>query len=251
MRKVLTVLLVGSMLFVLASCGSSTRSFVRIVNASPDAGTIDVTINGNKIVSALAYGAGSNYFTIGPGTNIDFKIDTHGTVALSFPTKITLLDKTYYTIAAVGIVGDPSHMPQPIPSTFSILQTTDDHTAPGSTDVKIRVLQLDPFSNPTNPSPVDAFITPPAAPLNNTAPNFSNLPFQSPASWVSVVVPTDGNLEIRVAPAGSSDPDGLNIPGWDSQTVLFKAGQVRTYILLNNPTGTPFPNQSLMLNDLN
>ena len=251
MRKVLTVLLMGSILFVLASCGSSTKSFVRIVNASPDAGAIDVTINGNKIATSLAYGAGTNYFTLTPGTNIDLKIDTHGAVVFPFPTKITLLDKTYYTIAAVGIVGDPAHLPQPIPSTFTILQTTDDHTAPGSTNVKIRVLQLDPYSDAMNPNPVDAYITPPATPINNTAPNFSNLTFQSPASWVSVPFPTDGNLRIRVAPAGNTNPDGSNLPGWDSQTVLFKAGQVRTYVLLNNPAGTPFPNQSLMLNDLN
>jgi hypothetical protein len=69
-----------------------------------------------------------------------------------------------------------------------------------------------------------------------------------------VTVPTDGNLRIRVAPhpiAGDTDPDTTNLQGWDSQTVLFKAGQVRTYVLLHNPAGTPFPQQSLMLNDLN
>src|SRR5260221_1577553 len=101
-RKVLTVLVVGSVLLVLASCGnSSKRSFVRIVHASPDAGTIDVTINGNKILTGTAYGTGSNYFTVAPGTNISLKIaQTSGTISTLIDTKIGLVDKAYYTIAA-------------------------------------------------------------------------------------------------------------------------------------------------------
>jgi len=46
--------------------GQQQRSFVRIVNAAPDAGTIDVTINGNKILTAMAYGTGSNYLPKDP-----------------------------------------------------------------------------------------------------------------------------------------------------------------------------------------
>ncbi len=252
MRKVLTVLLVGSLFLVLASCGkSSTRSFVRIVNASPDAGSIDITINGNKVLSGAAYGSGSNYFTVAPGTNIDFKIDTTGTNPIHFDTKIGLVDKSYYTIAAVGLTASPS--------TFTILQTVDDHSSPGSGDMKIRVLQLDPIFhvNPGDVGPVDAYVTIPTATLNHTPPNpnFPDVAFQVPTSFVSVPVPTtDGNLRIRVAPAsvtGDTDPDHTNLLGWDSQTVTFKAGQVRTYVLLNNTTGTPYPNQSLMLKDLN
>lgn len=250
MRKVLTVLLVGSLFLVLASCGkSSTRSFVRIVNASPDAGSIDITINGNKVLSGAAYGSGSNYFTVAPGTNIDFKIDTTGTNPIHFDTKIGLVDKSYYTIAAVGLTASPS--------TFTILKTVDDHSSPGSGDMKIRVLQLDPIFHVSagDSGPVEAFVTPPNDFLNGKPATFPNLTFLSTASFVSVTVPTtDGNLRIRVAPLTpgvNTDPDHTNLLGWDSQTVTFKAGQVRTYVLLNNTTGTPYPNQSLMLKDLN
>ena len=250
MRKVLTVLLVGSLFLVLASCGkSSTRSFVRIVNASPDAGSIDITINGNKVLSGAAYGSGSNYFTVAPGTNIDFKIDTTGTNPIHFDTKIGLVDKSYYTIAAVGLTASPS--------TFTILKTVDDHSSPGSGDMKIRVLQLDPIFHVSagDSGPVEAFVTPPNDFLNGKPATFPNLTFLFTASFVSVTVPTtDGNLRIRVAPLTpgvNTDPDHTNLLGWDSQTVTFKAGQVRTYVLLNNTTGTPYPNQSLMLKDLN
>ncbi len=245
MRKVLTVFVVGSLALVLASCGStSRRSFVRIVNASPDAGTIDVTLNGSKFLSGLAYGSGSNYFTVAPGTNLDFKIDRSSVTTGSFDTKITLVDKAYYTISAVGLVGS---------STFSILQTVDDHSAPGSGDVKIRVLQLDPNFHVTasDSGPVDVYITAPALPLNGTTTTFSDLTFGSPGNYASVKVPTDGNQEIRVAAAGDPDPNGSNLKGWDSQTLALTAGQVRTYILLENTTGTPFPEQSLLLKDVN
>ncbi len=251
MKKALTDLLVSSALLLLASCGSSTRSFVRIVNAAPDAGTIDVTLNGTKILTAMAYGTGSNYFTEAPGTNISLKItDSSGTTTF-LDTKIGLVDKVYYTIAAVGLTAAPS--------TFTILQTEDDHTPPAATAVKIRVLQLDPLfhADPGDSGPVDAFVTVPSGTLsmlNGLNPDFPNITFQSTPSWVSFVVPTDGNLRIRAAPhpiSGDTDPNATNLPGWDSQTVLFKVGQVRTYVLLHNPTGTPFPQQSLMLDDLN
>ena len=233
------------MLLTLASCGNSNaRSFVRIVNASPDAGSISVSIHGSNILSGAAYGSGSNYFTVAPGTNIDLKIVTTGATT-PFDTKIGLVDKSYYTIAAVGVVGS---------STFTIVQTADDHSSPATGDVKIRVLQLDPVfhTNPGDSGPVDAYISAPSDVLNKTAPTFPTLTYQSTPSFVSWKVPTtDGNLRIRVAPAGDSNPDLDNLSGWDSQTVNFTAGQVRTYVLLNNPTGTPFPNQSLMLKDVN
>jgi hypothetical protein len=228
---------------------------VRIVNAAPDAGTIDVTINGNSVLTGMAYGTGSNYFTEGPGTNISLKIvsagGVNGSTSATIDTKIGLTDKVYYTIAVVGLTVAPS--------TFTILQTEDDHTVPASTAVKIRVLQLDPVfhADPGDSGPVDAFVTVPSGPLselNGLNPDFLNITFQSTPSWVSFVVPTDGNLRIRVAPhpiSGDTDPNTTNLPGWDSQTVLFKVGQVRTYVLLNNQTGTPFPQQSLMLDDLN
>lgn len=248
MRKVLTALMVGSAFLLLASCGGSgRRSFVRIVNAAPDAGTIDVTINGNTILTAMAYGTGSNYFTEGPGTNISLKITkSSDPTAILLDTKIGFVDKVYYTIAAVGLSAAA-------PSTFTILQTEDDHTSPAANDVKIRVLQLDPLyhTNPGDSGAVDAYIRAPGAHLNLTSPDFSNVVFQSTPSWVSLAVPTDGNLQIRAVPAGNTDPDNTVIPGWDSQTVLFKAGQVRTFVLLSNPTGTPFPQQNVMLNDLN
>jgi hypothetical protein len=246
-RKALTVLMLGSTLLLMPSCGgSSRRSFVRIVNAAPDAGALDVTINGNKILTGMAYATGSNYFTEAPGTTISLKIANSAGTLLD--TKIGLTDKVYYTIAAVGLTATPS--------TFTILQTADDHTAPVSTDVKIRVLQLDPLYHVISgdPGPIDAYITPFGSSLNGTNADFMDVTFQSTPGWVSVKVPTDGNLEIRAVPAastGNTDPDHTLIQGWDSQKVLFKAGQVRTYVLLDNPAGTPFPEQSIFLNDLN
>ena len=244
MRKVLAVLLAGGFLLALASCGSSsTRSFVRILNASPDAGTIDVSIGGTKLVTAAAYGTATNYFTQKPGTTISLKITKSTDQSLLLDTKIGLIDKTYYTIAAVGNT-----------STFTILQSVDDHTTPATGDVKIRILHADPTFQVGTSGAVDVYITPTNPPhfLNGTVPTFANVPYQSTTAYFSATVPTtDGNLKIRVAPAGNTDPDNNSIAGWDSQAVLYKTGQVRTYVLLHNPAGTPFPEQNSTLSDLN
>ena len=256
MRKVLTVSLLASLCLLFGSCGSSSVAHVRILNASPNAGTLDVTINGNNVVGALAYGTGTNYFTVAPGTNISLKINNHPVApVLSQPltTTIGLVDKSYYTIAVVGFVADSAPNP-PILNTFTIAQSLDDHTAPATGDIKIRVLQADPAFHvqPSDSGPVDVYVTTPHVGLNNTPPTFPSVNFQTMTTPVSVVVPTtDGNLQIRVAPAGDTNPDADSIPGWDSQIVMFKTGQVRTYVLLNNPTGAPFNQQNTFLDDVN
>jgi len=111
----------GALVSWLHAGASSKRSFVRIVNAAPDAGTIDVTINGNKILTAMAYGTGSNYFTEGPGTDISLKIvsagGVNGSTSATIEPKNWLHDKVYYTIAVVGLTVAPS--------TFTILQTEE------------------------------------------------------------------------------------------------------------------------------
>jgi len=144
------------------------------------------------------------------------------------------------------------------PSTFTILQTEDDHTAPAANDVKIRVLQLDPLFHADPGDSVrwthsllqrDACATA----LNGLNPDFLEIAFQSTPSWSLCGADRRQFAHSRCPHpiAGDTDPDTTSVQGWDSQKILFKAGQVRTYVLLHNPTGTPFPQQSLMLDDLN
>ncbi len=256
MKKVLTVSWLGSLLFVLASCGGgNSRSFVRIVNASPDAGAIDVTIGGTTL-SSVAYATGSNYFTMTPGTGITFKVNQHGQTAFPINTQITLTGKAYYTIAVVGLVGSTTTIP-PVPATLTILQSVDDHSAPAAGNVKIRVLQADPYFHkaPSDSGPVDVYITPPANTLNGTIPTFngsgSGVNFQTMTSFVSfpILATGDPGLRIRVAPAGDTNPDADSF--LDSGTVTFKALQVRTFVILDAPPAGTGLYQGVFLNDLN
>jgi Domain of unknown function (DUF4397) len=247
MKKVFTVFMLGSLLLIVASCGNSgSRSFVRIVQASPDAGAVDITINGSKVLSGVTYGTGSNYFTVAPGNNIKFQVSN-----TTIDTQISLVDKAYYTISVVGLATGPT-------PTVTIVQSVDDHGTPAAGRVKIRVLHADPNYPEVGggPSAVDAYVSIPANNLNGTPATFPTVNFQTMTSVVNLPVPTDvsttsGNLRLRVAPAGDGNPDGDSIAGWDSGSVLFASGQIRTFVLLNNPAGTPFPNQLLILKDLN
>jgi hypothetical protein len=247
MRKVFTISLLGSLLFVLGTCGNSSRSFVRIIHASPDAGNLDITLDGTKILSATPYASGSNYFTVAPGSR-HFQINQSGKTAFPIDTQITFSDGTYYTIAIVGLVTAPSSL------TFQQMQ--DDHSGAASGQVKFHVLHLDskyPESG-VGTSAVDVYITSPATTLA-PPPSISGVNYLATQAF-SLPVPTDvsttsGSLRVRVAQAGDTTPDSDSIPGWDSGTVVYTAGQVRTYVLLNNPTGIPSANQFLMLKDLN
>jgi hypothetical protein len=251
MRKVLTVSLLGSLLFVLGSCGGNgARSFVRIVNASPDAGALDISIGGTTLTN-VAYATGSNYFTMAPGSSIAFKVNQHGQTATPLNTQITLTDKTYYTIAVVGLVGSSTAVP-PVPSTITIAQSVDDHSTAAAGDVKIRVLQADPYFAVPNSGKVDVYVGDPTANLNGTIPNFSGVSFPSMASFVSFTVPTtNGLLRIRVAPAGDTNPDADSFLDTGTAGTLFKALQSRTFVILDAPPAGSNQFQGIFLNDLN
>ncbi len=257
MRKVFTVFLLGLLLFGLASCGGgNSRSFVRIVHASPDAGALNITIGGTTL-SNVGYGTGSNYFTMAPGSSIAFQVKqvnpTPGAAAIPIDTHITLAEKTYYTITVIGLIGDTNVSP-PVPATVTILQSTDDHSAPATGQVKIRALQADPYFHvvPIDSGPMDVYISAPTDSLNGTVPTFSGVNFQTMTSLVSLTVPTtNGLLRIRVAPAGDTNPNADSFLDTGIAGVTFKALQVRTFVILDAPPKGSNQYQGVFLNDLN
>ena len=261
MRKALSVFVLGATLLILASCGNNPRAFLRIVHAAPGMTTtpsVDVSIDGNKVLSNVAYATGSNYFTVTPGSR-HFQVNVTGSKTFVIDTTINLTTKTYTTMTLDGIVDST-------PSTLSIVTTTDDHGAPAAGQVKIRVMNAavgfvtTPPPQPTPPAPpapVDVYITTFGTLLNGNppTPTLPGVSFQTTTAYVSKAV---GDLQIRVVgPAGCGDPvifpacnPDLNIIIDSGKITFTDKKQLRTYVLSDQaPPSAQF--QGFLLSDLN
>jgi hypothetical protein len=273
MRKALSVFVAGAALLISISCGNNPRASLRIVHAAPGApgapntpptAPIDVTIDGNKVLSNVAYSTGSNYFSVTPGSR-HFQMNVTGDKTFFVDTTINLTDKTYTTMTLVGEFGMVP-FPNPIPPAISIATSTDDHSVPAAGQVKIRVMQAAvgydlPVPPPPPPqpnlipAPVDVYITAFGTLLNGNppTPTLPNVSYQSTTAYVSKAV---GDLQVRVvAPAGCGitinpcNPDNNIII--DSGKVTFTdKKQLQTYVLTDQaPPSAQF--QGFFLHDLN
>jgi hypothetical protein len=83
---------------------ASGKATIRLVNVSPDAGTIDLVANGNTIVTGKAYKGSSSFVTVNGGTSYNFTVVKSGTnTALATLSSITINTGSVYTVWLHGL----------------------------------------------------------------------------------------------------------------------------------------------------
>jgi len=86
---------------------SADKAFVRFINLSPDAPTLDLFVKDatTSLIADKAYKAVSGFVAVDPAVyNYDIKEKTTGTVKASVSTGAALVAGKYYTIIARGLV---------------------------------------------------------------------------------------------------------------------------------------------------
>lgn len=240
-------LAVAALSIVATSCGSSTQSQVRVINAVPNApNNLDVYFNGAKIVTDIPFDAVSPtpstpaaYTNVASGS-IPIEAFTTGNTSTNsgaiVPANINanLVGAMPYTVVLDGY------------STEAIAEAIEDFNTPPTTGyVEFRVINASP-SGPTNgadvyfvPSGITD-ITDYAAQIphlgNGQASTYQDLPFLASGYWMIVTV--NGNK----TPIATYAPSAA----WPAN------GSITTLVLLDNPGGyngmSPTP---LVLQDLN
>jgi hypothetical protein len=105
-------------------------AFVRVAHLSPDAGNVDVVINGVQQITDVSFETVSNYLTL-PAGSTRVEIRPTGTTTDAIDQTVTLLADTYYTAAATGsVTGNDA---------LGLLLLTDDVT-PTPNTVSVRFL---------------------------------------------------------------------------------------------------------------
>src|SRR5213078_1899277 len=86
-----------------ASASAESPSFVRLVNASPDVGTVDVFVDGAKFLSNAMFATVTDYLHLPAGQhNVQVSLIGKGIGARVITQRLSVQAGTAYTVAAIG-----------------------------------------------------------------------------------------------------------------------------------------------------
>jgi hypothetical protein len=222
-------LALAAVILALAGCtlksgGYNTTSppKVRFFNASPDLGTVDISIGDNLSVGLLNYEGFSNYRPAATGTQ-PITVDLTGTTTQVLQTPQDLENGNLFSYIIFGRSNAPR-----------ALLLADNVDLPGGGNVKLR------FVNATvEKASLDLYVTNPGQDLTSVAPTVAGVTAGTASDFIER---NAGSSEVRITPAGS-------------KTVLYDSGQVtfterNAYSLVAYERGDPAQvNVGVLTND--
>jgi len=184
-------------------CGSSSTK-VRLVNAMDGQTSINMVVDNSTLATGVAFGAASGYASVGSGSHT-LEIQANGA---------TLFNQTVSVASGNNTVLATNSGP----TIF-----TDNKTTPSSGNIQIRAINAS-----TSLGTADVYVVAPGIDISTVNPTFSALAYQSVSSYATVAA---GSYQIEFAQAGSKN---VLI---NSNAISFSAGQIRTVVALDNPSG--------------
>lgn len=113
---------------------ADTTAFIRVVHASPDVGTVDVFVDGNKMLSSFQYATVTGYVPLPAGQHwVQVALIGKGVGASVISQTIAVQAGQAYTVAALGTMA----------TGFSLTVFKDDNMVVGNI-AKVRVYHLSP-----------------------------------------------------------------------------------------------------------
>src|SRR5882672_10935597 len=166
--KILTFIFALAAFAIFATSCGTDHAKVRVVQASPDAGSLDVAVDGKTVITDLAFGGlspASGYLTVTAGNRrVEFR--SSGTTTDLINSTVGFGSQKEYTLLTVGKVNPPA--PPPPPSMTAALLKTDDNSPPQSGNIKLRVIHAAPDPTDSNGAVhVDVYIVAPLTDITN------------------------------------------------------------------------------------
>lgn len=139
MKKTLFSLIGFAAVMGVVSCNNNNDdtvtppiSYVGIVHATPDAGNVDVYLNGGLAAQNFAYGSDTGYYAVNPGT-YNLQVAPTGTTSYVLNTSISLAPGTAYSVFAIDSL-----------SAIKAAVVTDSFSIPSSDSVLVRFFHFSP-----------------------------------------------------------------------------------------------------------
>jgi hypothetical protein len=192
-----------STIYFTTGCGSNSTQ-VRLVNAMDGQTSINMVVDNSTLATGVAFGAASSYAFVGLGSHT-LEIQANSA---------TLFNQTdSFSSGNNTVLATNSG-----PTIF-----TDNKTMPSSGNIQIRGINAS-----TSLGTADVYVVAPGIDISTVNPTFSALAYQSASSYTTVA---GGSYQIEFAQAGSKN---VLI---NSNAISFSAGQIRTILALDNPSG--------------
>lgn len=223
MNRLLKLILFGASLLFLGvillstGCGTSSKTRIRVMNASPDEANLDVLVDGKAVATNLAYETDTGYLSVSSGSR-HLQIEPSGTTTPIIDQMITVNSGTDTTILAANFS-----------SRIAPVVLADDNSVPSSGNIKLRLVNAAPsLGSFTGTLAADVYVNAPGTDINSVGPTISTLAFEAASGYQSL---TATNYEVIFTNAG------LKSIVIDSGSLAFSAGQIRTFVGLNSQSG--------------
>jgi len=194
-----------------AGCGSSGNAELRVVQASPDTGQVNVELNNKTISSDLGYAGSTGYISVSSGTpNLQvIPINSSTPIVNESPT---LASSSNTTVIVANYAANVEG-----------LVLSDNNTDPPSGDAQLRVVNAAPGI-----SAADVYFVPSGSSLATIAPIITALGFESASSYETL---TAGTYQVFLTVPGTKNAY------FSTGQITLTSGQIRTIVALNSTTG--------------
>ena len=193
-------------------CGSSSSNAkIRLVNAMPDEGSLDLLIDTKITSTGVGYGAASSYVGIASGSR-QIQVEPTGNTNVLFTRTDSIGSGNTFTLVSLNFSSNPSNVLLP-----------DDNSTPTSGNFKLRIVNAS-----SGMGTQDVYIVTDGTDIGSVSPTISSLAFQNASGYSTLVA---GDYRVFFTPPGQKF---INL---DSGKLTFASGQVRTVLGLNNTVG--------------
>lgn len=175
---------------------TDTTAFIRVVHASPDVGTVDVFVDGAKMLSSFQYATVTGYVPLPAGSHkVQIALIGKGIGASVISQTIAVQAGQAYTVAALGTMA----------SGFSLQVFTDNNMVVGNI-AKVRVYHLSPGTGTVN-----------VTASNGT--DVSGLSYPQASTYITV---TPGSYTLNITPTqtNTSFPVQATLKPWTVTSVF-------------------------------
>jgi hypothetical protein len=214
--------LIGLASFTIGCGSSSGNTKIRLVNGSPDEGSLDLLVDAKSAVTGVGYGAASSYVSIGSGSR-QLQVEPSGSTTVLITRTDGINSGSNLTLVTLNFSFN-----------ISSVLLIDDNSAPTTGDFKLRIVNASPGMGAQ-----DVYVVTDGTDINSVNPTFSSLGFGSASSYSTLVA---ANYRVFFTSPGSKNVS------LDSGMLTLSAAQIRTLLALNNTAGGF---ESTLLSDAN
>jgi hypothetical protein len=188
---------------------------LRFVHISPDAGPVDIVLDGDTVANGLSYAGASGYLDASAQGHT-LQVSAAGTATTLLDQDLTVADGQDYTVLVADTLAN-----------LRTIVLTDDNGPPPAGKIKVRAVHGSPHAGA-----VDVYVTTPSDVLSGSTPVLTEVKFGQFSTYLDADA---GSYRVRATTPRTTD---VLI---DSGDLTLQTGQVRTVIAVDaEGGGDPF-----------